>query len=358
MMLSRESDDRNSGPYAEVDISGMYRLIKNFPQQASEAVKIAKSSGIKLSLAKIRNVVITGLGGSAIGGDILRSYSADQIGVPILVNRSYTLPQFVGKNSLVVVSSYSGGTEETISAYAQARKKGAQILVISSGGKIGEIAANLHHNWIKIPGGQPPRAALGYSFLAMLTAFKMVGLLKSRPAELKETLSLLRQLSDEYSDYKINPLPMQIAEQLLTKLPIVYSSAERFDAVNFRWRSQLSENAKTVAYGNLFPEMNHNEIVGYSNASDPTSKFCVIYLRDRGDYPRIAARFSFVKEIIGPYCSNQIEIHSRGKSLLARMFSLIYLGDWTSYYLAIKKNVDPTPINNIDILKKRLNELK
>src|SRR5271157_4369882 len=164
----------------------MYNLIKSFPEQASDAVEIAKASKIRLSFSRIKNVVITGLGGSAIGGDILRSYAADQIGIPVLVNRSYTLPQFVGNNSLVVVSSYSGGTEETISAYAMARKKGAQILVISSGGKIGETAANLHHNWIKIPGGLPPRAALGYSFFTMLTAFQNVGLLESRPAEIKE----------------------------------------------------------------------------------------------------------------------------------------------------------------------------
>lgn len=237
----------------EIDVSGMYNLIKSFPEQASEAVEIANAAKIKLSLSKVKNIVVTGLGGSAIGGDILRSYSAGQIGVPVLVNRSYTLPEFVGNNSLVVVSSYSGGTEETISAYAQARKKGAQILVISSGGKIGETAAKLRHSWIKIPGGLPPRAALGYSFFTMLTAFQRVSLLKSKPAEIKETLSLLKQLSDEYSDYEKNPLPLRLADQLVNMLPIVYSSTERLDAVNLRWRGQISENAKTVAYGNFLP---------------------------------------------------------------------------------------------------------
>lgn len=336
----------------------MYNLIKSFPEQASDAVEIAKAARIRIPFSRIRNIVITGLGGSAIGGDILRSYAADQIGIPVLVNRSYTLPQFVGNDSLVVVSSYSGGTEETISAYAMARKKGAQILVISSGGKIGETAAKLHHNWIKIPGGLPPRAALGYSFFTMLTAFQNVGLLKSRPAEIKETLGLLKRLSDEYSDYGKNPQPLWLAEQLMNMLPIVYSSNERIDAVNLRWRGQISENAKTVAYGNFFPEMNHNEIVGYSTLRDILSRFVVIFLIDKGDHPRVAARFNFVKEIIRPYCSNVIEIESQGKSLLARMFSLIHLGDWTSYYLAIKKNVDPTPVTNIDVLKKSLSELK
>jgi glucose/mannose-6-phosphate isomerase len=351
-MLINESDIK------QVDISGMYNLIKSFPDQASEAVKIAKAAKVKLSVPKIKNIVITGLGGSAIGGDILRSYSADQAVVPILVNRSYTLPEFVGGNSLVVVSSYSGGTEETISAYAQARKKGAQILVVSSGGRIGETASKMDHNWIKIPGGLPPRAALGYSFFSLLTAFQKVGLLKSKPAEIKETLTMLKQLSEEYSDYQRNPQPLRLADQLMNMLPILYSSTERFDAVNLRWRGQMEENAKTVAYGNFFPEMNHNEIVGYSTLKDLLSRFLVIYLLDEGDHPRVSARFGFVKEIIRPYCSNVIEIHSQGKSLLARMFSLIHLGDWTSYYLAVGKNVDPTPVSNIDMLKKNLSELR
>lgn len=340
-----------------IDISGMYSLIRSFPEQSAEAVDIAKKTRLIFSLSKIRNIVVTGLGGSAIGGDILRGYSAGQADVPIIVNRSYTLPQFVGKNTLVVVSSYSGGTEETISAYAQARKKGAQILVISSGGKIGEMAAKLRHNWIKIPGGVPPRAALGYSFFTMLTAFQMVGVLKSKPAELKETLDLLRHLSAEYSDYEKNPQPLQLAEQMANMLPIIYSSTERFDAVNLRWRGQISENAKTVAYGNLFPEMNHNEIVGYSTLKDLLSRFFAVYLLDEEDHPRVKARFEFVKEIIRPYCSDVVEIHSQGKSLLARIFSLVHFGDWLSFYLAIKKGVDPTPVGNIDMLKKRLSEL-
>ncbi len=340
-----------------VDNADMYDLIKSFPEQAAEAIDIAKSAKLKLSLSKIRNIVITGLGGSAIGGDILRSYSAGQASVPIIVNRSYTLPQFVDKNTLVVVSSYSGGTEETISAYAQAKKKGAQILVITSGGKIGEVAEKSHGSWIKIPGGLPPRAALGYSFFTMLTAFQKAGIIRAKQAEVKETLELLRNVSDEYSDYGNNPQPLKLAEQMVNALPIVYSSSERLDAVNLRWRGQISENAKTVAYGNLFPEMNHNEIVGYSTLRDVLMRFTVIYLLDKEDHPRVKARFDLVKEIIRPYCMDVVELHSQGKSLLARMFSLIHFGDWLSFYLAVKKGVDPTPVTNIDILKKRLSRL-
>lgn len=267
------------------------------------------------------------------------------------------MPEFVDKSTLVVVSSYSGGTEETISAYAMARKKASQILVITSGGKIGATAAKSRHNLIKIPGGLPPRAALGYSFFSMLTGFQKVGILRPKPAESKETVELLRKLSAEYSDYEKNPEPLRLAERMINMLPIVYAPTERFDAVSLRWRGQISENAKTVAYGNLFPEMNHNEIVGYSTLKDLLSRFFVIFLRDEEDHPRVKARFDFVKEIIRPYCSDIVEINSQGRSLLARMFSLIYLGDWMSFYLAVKKEVDPTPVSNIDVLKKRLSEL-
>ena len=335
----------------------MYDLVKTFPDQAAEAVAIAKKSPVKISISKIRNVVITGLGGSAIGGDILRSYSADQSGVPVLVNRGYTLPAIVDKNTLVVVSSYSGGTEETISAYAHAAKKGAQVLVISSGGKIGETAAKRKDSWIKIPGGLPPRAALGYSFFTLLTAFQKTGLLKSKPAEIKETLDLLKKLSSEYSNYQSNPAPLLLAEQIVDSLPIVYSASDRFDAVNLRWRGQLSENAKTVAYGNLFPEMNHNEIVGYATLPEVLKKFFVIYLKDSEDHPRVSARFGFVDGIIKPYCAGTVEVHSTGRSLLARIFSLIHFGDWVSYYLSMKKGVDPTPVRSIDLLKKKLSEI-
>ncbi len=335
----------------------MYSLIKSFPDQAAEAVSIAKKAKLKTTTSRVRNVVITGLGGSAIGGDILRSYAAGQVKIPIQVNRGYDLPQFVDRNSLVVVSSYSGGTEETISAYSNARKKGAQIIVISSGGKIGESAAKLKHDWIKIPGGLPPRAALGYSFFTLFIEFQKIGILKSKPAETKEVIDLLGKLSAEYSDYERSPLPLQLAEKIGESLPIVYSAADRFDAVNLRWRGQISENAKTVAYGNLFPEMNHNEIVGYSTLPDLLKRFFVIYLKDRDDHPRVKARFDFVKEIIRPYAADVIEVESQGKSLLARIFSLIHLGDWTSFYLAVKKGVDPTPVRNIDTLKRRLSEL-
>jgi glucose/mannose-6-phosphate isomerase len=342
----------------EIDPSGMYDLIKSFPEQVEAALEIGGSAKLSLSLRRIRNIVLTGLGGSAIGGDIMRSYSLDQLKIPMQVNRSYTLPKYVNSNTLVVVSSYSGETEETLSAYIQAKKRGAQIIVISSGGTIGKKAQRSSDNWIKIPAGLPPRAALGYSFFTLLAAFDKLDIIDVRVSEFNETLFLLRSLRDKYSNYENEPEPLRIARLMKDSLPIIYSASDRFDAINLRWRGQISENAKTVAYGNVLPEMNHNEIVGYATLEDILKRFFVIFLRDTGDHPRVQTRFDLMKKIISGYCGSILEIHSRGRSLLARMFSLIYLGDWVSYYLAIEKGVDPTPVKNIDILKKQLAEVR
>ncbi|MGC8653158.1 MAG: bifunctional phosphoglucose/phosphomannose isomerase [Candidatus Kryptoniota bacterium] len=343
---------------SKIDSSGMYELIKSFPEQVEAALEIAAAAKLSISSRKVQNIVLTGLGGSAIGGDILRSYSANQLRVPMQINRSYTLPGYVNRNTLVVVSSYSGETEETISAYLQAKKKGAQIIVISSGGTIGKRALRNSDNWIKIPGGLPPRAALGYSFFTLLSAFDKVGIIKVGRNETMEVILLLKSLRDEYSRYENAPEPLRIASLMKNSLPIIYSASDHFDAVNLRWRGQISENAKAVAYGNFLPEMNHNEIVGYATLEDILKRFFVIFLRDVGDHPRVRTRFDLMKEIISNYCGSILEIHSKGKYLLSRMFSLIYLGDWVSYYLAIEKGVDPTPVKNIDILKKQLAEVK
>lgn len=343
---------------SEIDISGMYDLIKSFPEQVESSLEIASSAKLFLSTGRIRNIVLSGLGGSAIGGDILRSYSTNQLRIPMQVNRNYTLPGYVNKNTLVVVSSYSGETEETIHAYLQAKRKGAQIIVISSGGTIGKRAERGSDNWVKIPGGLPPRAALGYSFFTLLAIMAKTGLIKVSRNEIRETIILLKSLRDEYSKYENDPEPVRIARLMKDSLPIIYSSSDHFDAVNLRWRGQISENAKTVAYGNILPEMNHNEIVGYATLEDILKRFFVIFLRDAGDHPRVKVRFDLMKEIIGHYCGSILEVHSKGKNLLTRMFSLIYLGDWVSYYLAIEKGVDPTPVKNIDMLKKRLIEVR
>lgn len=333
------------------DKSNMRKLLVNFPAQVEDAVRIGKQARIPFKGSKVMNIVITGLGGSAIGGDLLRSYAAEELRVPFVVNRHYTVPDFVNSKTLVLVSSYSGGTEETMAAHVDAKKRGAMIVCICSGGETEQLAKKFRHPLIKIPKGYPPRAALAYSFFPSLQIFVSMKLLSSKDKEVKETIVLLQRQSKMYGALNEKNRALNLAKQLYTKLPIVYSSADRFDAVNVRWRSQLAENAKVLAFGHVLPEMNHNEIVGWKVLQRQMSEMAVIFLRDDDEHPRIRERMRITKGIVSEFSNKIIEAHSEGKSLLARMFSLIYLGDWTSYYLALLNGVDPTPVRIIDYLK-------
>jgi glucose/mannose-6-phosphate isomerase len=333
----------------------MFDLIRQFPDQIRRAVEIGRSVQLPRRLRTIDTIVLTGLGGSAIGGDLLRSTLAGELRVPFLVNRHYTLPAFVGRRTLVLVSSYSGGTEETISAHREALRRGATILAISSGGITGRLAARHRAPWIQIPGGLPPRAALGYSFFPLLIALGRLGLISDKTREIGETVRILDRLSSEYAvpDPSTNRA-LQLAERLRKRIVVVYSSADRLDAVNTRWRGQLAENAKTLAFGHVIPEMNHNEIVGWRAPHAQMQELQVIMLRDRGDHPRVQKRIQITTSILSSCTPNISEVWSEGASPLARVFSLVHLGDWTSVYLAVLNGEDPTPVAAIDHLKQEL----
>ncbi len=338
-----------------IDPKGMYTWIKDFPKQVEDAVRIGTEATITLRTRGIQNVVITGLGGSAIGGDLLRSYLADDFKLPFLVNRHYVLPAFVNEKTLVVVSSYSGNTEETIAAHKEAVKRKARVLCITTNGETEKLARKHKHPLIKIPPGLSPRAALGYSFFPLLVTFGKTGLIKSRTKEIKETILLLQKKGAIYAD-PASPenAPYRLAALLKGKLPIVYSATEHLDAVNLRWRGQIAENSKQLAFGHVLPEMNHNELVGWKVLTDLMKQMEVIFLKDSGTHPRVEKREEITKEVTSRYAANVTEVRSEGTSLLARMFSLIQFGDWVTLYLAILNNEDPEPVKVIDYLKSEL----
>ncbi|MBI1804192.1 MAG: bifunctional phosphoglucose/phosphomannose isomerase [Ignavibacteriae bacterium] len=339
---------------ARYDTSNMRKLLIEFPKQVEDAVRIGNRAKVRLNRSKIRNIVVTGLGGSAIGGDVLRSYVADQLAVPFIVNRHYVMPEFVDEGSLVVVSSYSGNTEETISAHRDATKRGAQVFCISSNGETARLAKKYRQPLIAIPKKFPPRAALGYSFFPLLVTLANSQFIRSQEKDIAETIELLRKKSVAYRSAGTENIALKIARKLRSKLPITYSAVDRFDSVNLRWRGQLAENAKVLAFGHVVPEMNHNELVGWNVLKQLMQKMVVIFLRDKGDHKRVVLRMDITKELVQRYAADVIEVESEGRSVLARMFSLIYLGDWVSYYLAILNNVDPMPVKVIDYLKNEL----
>ncbi len=338
-----------------LDPSGMYERIRTFPAQAREAVALGNDVPLKARRRRAANIVLCGLGGSAIAGDLLRSYLAGDLRIPFLVNRHYTLPAFVDPSTLVIVSSYSGNTEETNTAHREALKRGAQLLCITSGGTTAELAARHRSPLITIPGGSPPRAALGYSFFPLLIALTRMGFIRSRQREINETLALLEEKSPLYAtpDPATNAA-LHLAEQMQGRITVLYSSTEHLDAVNTRWRGQIAENAKALCFGHVIPEMNHNELVGWHALHHQMKEMQVVFLRDREDHRRVQIRMDLSRQILREYTPHLTEVWSEGRTLLARMFSLLTLGDWTSFYLAMLHRVDPTPVRVIDHLKREL----
>jgi glucose/mannose-6-phosphate isomerase len=340
------------------DPDGMYTLIRNFPEQVEEAVAIGKNATVAIRTRGIENIVMCGLGGSAIGGDMLRSYLADELRVPFLVNRGYTLPSFVGKKSLVIISSYSGNTEETNACHKEAMRRGSRLLCISSGGLVERTARRRKQPHIRVPGGPSPRAALGYSFFPLLMVLAKLKFIAEKRREIRETIALLRAKAEEYGNPEsVTNKALQLARQLHGRIGVIYSSTERLDAVNTRWRGQIAENAKQLAWGHVVPEMNHNELVGWNVLREPMREMQVIFLRDKEEHTRVAVRLDITKRIISDYTPHITEVWSEGTSRLARLFSLVHLGDWVSFYLAILNKQNPMPVKVIDYLKEELSKL-
>jgi glucose/mannose-6-phosphate isomerase len=345
------------GGWKSVDTHSMYSLIESFPEQIQAAAKIGQDVAFP-DTRKCRVLVITGLGGSAIGGDLARAVAAPYQILPILVNRDYGLPPFVDSSSVVIACSYSGNTEETLSAYRQARKVGASVVCITSGGQLTALGKADGYPVLQLAGGFPPRAALGYSLLAILSALQGMKWIPDMAEAIVESISVLVRLRRLYGTN--NPaegnLAKDMAISLAGKIPAIYGSSGLMESVAFRWRSQIEENAKNLAFHHALPEMNHNELVGWVHPARVLSGIGVVMLRDRGDHPQIQRRFELTKELIVKHAGALHEVWSEGESLLARILSIIYLGDFVSLYLAYLNKVDPTPVEAIEYLKKRLSE--
>ena len=340
------------------DKSGMLEVIEKFPEQCLDAVRIGSSFKVPDEFCReYKFIVCTGLGGSAIGADIVRSYVSDESKAPVFVNRNYTLPNFVGKESLVIAISYSGNTEETLSAYSDAKKRGAKIITITSGGNLKEIASNDGVPAIIIPGGLQPRCALGYSLFPLLILLSKIGVVSGQERHIEEAIGILTKLRDETIGMDIpkeKNIAKAIAGSIYAKFPVIYGAQDHMDCVITRWKGELAENSKTLSSGHVIPEMNHNEIVGWEFPAKTLKDFIAVILRDSGDSTRISLRLDVTKKIIKNAGIETIEVRSAGKSLLGRMLSLIYIGDFMSYYLAVLNGTDPTPVERINYLKKEL----
>ncbi|MFN8297163.1 MAG: bifunctional phosphoglucose/phosphomannose isomerase [Chitinophagales bacterium] len=323
-------------------------LIQGFTAQLKRAIEIGEGAKIGKNKFPIRNVLISGLGGSGIGGTILSNVLRDDVAVPIIVNKEYQIPAFVNENSLVIISSYSGNTEETLSALMQAFKKSAQIVCITSGGLVQEYAETNDIDYVLIDGGAPPRSAFGQSFVQLLYIMFHLGLLEDGFKQyLQDSITLLDNEEEE-----IKKQAKEIAQKLNGKIPVIYSDA-KFEGVSIRFRQQINENSKMLCWHHVVPEMNHNELVGWREKNE---KIAVVFLRNNKDFERNQERMEFTKEVVSQYTNEVVEIYSKGDYDLVRSMYLIHLTDWVSYYLAEIKGVDAVEVDVISKLKNKLAE--
>ena len=324
----------------------MNKLVESFPQQLEEALQIGQSYKFKNAVVPVSNILLTGLGGSGIGGSIVQNYVADKLKVPFCVNKDYALPKFVDSNTLVIVCSYSGNTEETIASFRQAIKAKARIVAITSGGAVAEMCAKQGIDCILIPSGNPPRASIGYSIVQILYTLRRYKLLKGKfDEEINAALELLKANAAD-----IRRKGKALAQKLKGKLPIIYTAAN-YEGLAIRVRQQLNENSKILTWHNVIPEMNHNELVGWRQKDDNK---VVLLLRNEDDYERTQLRMEINKKVIKKYTPNIIEVWSKGNSYWEHIFYFVHLTDWVSIYLAELNDMDATEVQVINELKSAL----
>lgn len=323
----------------------MKTLIEGFSAQLQEALNIA-SKAVLTKKNNIQNIIVTGLGGSGIGGTILSELIQDECSIPVLVNKDYFLPAYVNSNTLVIISSYSGNTEETVSAMKQAIVKKAQVVCITSGGKIKELADQNNFDTIIIPGGKPPRSCIGYSLVQLLKVVQFNEFVKTDLlAQVSASITLLNTENTFIKNEAIT-----IAKLLVDKLTVIYSLGT-CEGVAVRFRQQINENSKMLCWHHTLPEMNHNELVGWTTKNE---NLAVVTFKTSFDYERTIKRYEICKELFSKYSSSVTDITAKGNSKLEQYFYLINIGDWISCYIAELKNIDPIEVDVITNLKNEL----
>lgn len=339
-----------------LDPSRMIDAIDSFPGQLLEAERLAvQVDWLAYKPTTPAGVCVCGMGGSAIGGDLVRSYWESESPVPMTVVRSDRLPEYINRFWMVIASSYSGGTQETLSAVADARERGCNILALTSGGQLADSARSCNWPLITVPGGMMPRAALGYSFGPVMMALICWGIVPDRRSELFSVANGLGASRGLYAtgvSTEANPAK-RAASTLAGRTICVYGTTGFTDVIALRFKCQFAENSKAVAFANSLPELNHNEIVGVDASADP-ERFAVVLLRTGDESEMAQMRMDWVAGRIGKRGIPVVSITAIGENRMERMLSLVQIGDYISYYLAIANGQDPTPIRAIEALKKEL----
>lgn len=327
----------------------MDKLITAFTQNITDGLAVAAAATIRTPEHPIQNIVICGMGGSGIGGKLVAQWVQDECRVPILSIQDYHLPSFVGQNTLVIGSSYSGNTEETMIAIEEAHARGSHIIGVCSGGELQSFCNKNDYDCVVVPGGNPPRTAVGFSIVQLTSVLVRLGLVdKARVAEIDGGRRLiLEHLPVIHEEAK------KIAEVLHGKVPVVYAGAG-YEAVAVRTRQQFNENSKELGWMNVIPEMNHNELVGWGGGDD---RFAALFLQTGDLSIRNQRRFELSVELVSRKTKTYVA-HAKGNNRIERSLYLIHLVDWASLYLSNLKNGDPIEIEVIDYLKDELSKIK
>jgi glucose/mannose-6-phosphate isomerase len=328
----------------------MHELVERFTAQLEEALEIGRNAVINKPKGTIRNVYVSGLGGSGIGGNFAQEFIRNEAKIPYVVGKGYDAPNWVGKNSLAIVSSYSGNTEETLTAFDALLKTGAKIVCVASGGKLIELAKQHGLDYVQVPGNWPsPRACLGYSVVMQLCILNKLRIISAKAIkQVESSIVLINKESDD-----IKKRAEKVATQLHGKIPVIYTT-DRMESVAVRFRQQVNENAKMLCWHHVIPEMNHNELVGWRI---PNDNLAVVYFRNKDDYNRNAVRIDINKVIIKDYTKTIIELQSKGRNLIERAMYFVHLGDWASCYMADLREVDSIEVKAIDFLKSELGKV-
>ena len=339
----------------KIDKSEMLQACICFPRFCRESLTLTRK--VSINYKHIQRLIVAGMGGSAIGGEFLKQLLINnpKTTVSIEICRDYFLPAYADEKTLIFIVSYSGETEETLNAFVDALKRNCMIICISSGGTLTHYAEKLGLPHVTIPSGLAPRAAFPYLFLSMLLILEKLGIASAVEAEIEETVKTLENVRNEISPeipFEDNPAK-KLASEIFGTIPIIYGF-RYYSAVAQRLKAQFNENSKIPCKYEVFPELNHNEIVGWEASQELTRVFSVVFLRDKAEPAEIKWRIDITKELIALKTGKVLEVWSRGETKLAKMLSTTYIGDFASVYLALLQNVDPTPVKSIALLKQKM----
>jgi len=328
----------------------MKELVADFPKQLQKALLIAQSAELRKSNEQINNVFISGLGGSGIGGSIVAELVSQEAVCPISINKDYTAPAFINQHTLAIICTYSGNTEETIQVLKHCIEAKAKVTVITSGGEAAHLADQHHLDYILLPAGFPPRSCIGYSICQILKVLHFHQISATNHlAEVEKSIALLENHNKE-----ILMEAEKVAQAIHNKLPIIYTLGNT-EGVAIRFRQQLNENSKMLCWHHVLPEMNHNELVGWTEKNE---NLAVVIFRYENDYYRTIKRLEVCKEVFSKYTNTILEINAKGNSPVQRALYMIHLGDWISCLIADIKKVDAVDISIINHLKTELAKMQ